>query len=599
MTAELKTKAERLPDSPGVYLFLGRGGRILYVGKAKSLKKRVASYFAARADHTVKTRNMLDRAVDLDFILTANEKEALILEATLAREHRPRYNIDLKDDKRFPAVRLSVDEPFPNLTIVRRRRKDGAKYFGPFASAGAVRETLRILLDVFPLRKCRQKGLPRRDRACLNFQIGKCLAPCQGYVTEGNYTALVRQVELFLKGNGGQLLEELKTEMAVAADELRYEEAAVLRDRITAVRKTLEKQRIVAGFKNRDVVGLDVDERGAAVSVLLIRNGVVRGSRNFALSDPGATPGELLSHFLRQYYPADGFLPQEVLTSNPADDADLIAEWLSDLAGRRIILHTPERGEKRRLAEMAVKNAKMHHRPVDDVERTLEILGQKLGLKPEPRRIECVDISNLFGTLAVGSVVAFDQGRPLKGAYRRFKLQIDGKPDDYELMRRVLKRRLKKTPLPDLLLVDGGKGQLGVAARVLEDLNPDTPPALAAIAKNREQPGDADRIFIPGRKNPVQFKAGHPALRLLMAVRDEAHRFAVAYHRTLRKKQATRSILDEAPGLGPKRKASLLRTFGSLSKIKQATVDELAAAPAMTRSAARSLAEFLAAVSDP
>jgi len=596
MTSELETTAQRLPRQSGVYLFLGRGRRVLYVGKAKDLRSRVGSYLAPRTDHTPKTRAMLDRAVDLDFIVTATEKEALILEAELIRQHRPRYNIDLRDDKRYPALRLAVGEPYPNLTIVRRRKKDGAKYFGPFASAGAVRHTLNLVHQVFPLRQCRTRQIPRRDRPCLNYQMRRCLSPCQGLISPEEYAELVRQVELFLTGRSRELEEKLEAEMKRAAAEERFEDAAACRDRLADVRTTLEKQRIVGGFVNRDVVGLVETEVGASVCVLLIRNGVLRGSRTFWFSRPELTPGALLSHFLRQYYPGPGDLPAEILLSHAVDDAGLIAEWLTDLAGRRVRLIRPQRGDKKRLVEMAVSNAASHRPAEGDRESVLEDLQAKLGLPRLPERIEAVDISHLGGALSVGSVVTFVGGRPLKPAYRRLRLRLEGGPDDYAAMYEVLGRRLAHEPRPDLLLVDGGKGQLGVARRVLRELALEDEVAAAALAKDRR--GGADRVFVPGRKDPLNLKPDDTSLRLLMAVRDEAHRFAVAYHRLLRRKAATRSILDEVPGLGPKRRAALLRHFGSLTRIKAASVEDLAAVDGMTRTAATTLAAFLAALDD-
>ncbi len=594
MGADLKAKADRLPREPGVYLFLGRGGRVLYVGKAKDLRARIGAYFGSGPEDAPKTRAMLARAVDLDFMVTATEKEALILEAELIRQHRPRYNVDLRDDKRYPALRLATDQPYPNLVIVRRRLKDGAQYFGPFASAGAVRQTLALVHQVFPLRQCRQRSIPQRDRPCLNYQMRRCLAPCQGYISPEDYGELVRQVELFLTGRSRELEEKLEAEMQRAAAEERFEDAAVCRDRLFAVRKTLEKQRIVNGFVDRDVIGLHETEAGTAVCLMMIRHGVVRGGRNFWFARPEAAPGEILSHFIRQYYPGPGDLPPEITTSHPVDDADLIAQWLSELAGRRVALSVPQRGDKKRLVEMAVKNAASHRPAGDDPEAVLAGLESKLGLDRPPERIEAVDVSHLGGVLTVGSVVTFVQGRPLKSAYRRLRLGGEGPPDDYESMYRVLSRRLAHEPLPDLVLVDGGKGQLNVARRVLRELALEDRVATAALAKDRT--GGPDRVFIPGRKDHLNLKPDDQGLRLLAAVRDEAHRFAVSYHRLLRRKAATRSILDEVPGLGPRRRSALLKHFGSLARIKAAGPEELGAVPGMTKTAAVTLASFLAAL---
>jgi excinuclease ABC subunit C len=592
--ADLKAKADRLPRDPGVYLFSGRGGRVLYVGKAKDLRARIGAYFGAGPENAAKTQAMLARAVDLDFMVTSTEKEALILEAELIRQHRPRYNVDLRDDKRYPALRLATDQPYPNLVIVRRRYKDGAKYFGPFASAGAVRQTLALVHKMFPLRQCRQRIMPQRDRPCLNYQMRRCLAPCQGHISPEDYGELVRQVELFLTGRSRELEEKLEAEMRRAAAEERFEDAAVCRDRLFAVRTTLEKQRIVDGFVNRDVIGLHETDAGTAVCLMMIRHGVVRGGRNFWFPKPEATPGEILSLFIRQYYPGPGDLPAEITVSHPVDDAELIGQWLTDLAGRRVSLSVPARGDKKRLVEMAVKNAASHRPAGDDPEVVLAGLEAKLGLSRSPERIEAVDISHLGGVLTVGSVVAFVHGRPLKSAYRRLRLEGQETPDDYESMYRVLNRRLAHEPLPDLLLVDGGKGQLNVARRVLRELALEDRVAAAALAKDRT--GGPDRVFIPGRKDPLSLKADDPGLRMLAAIRDEAHRFAVSYHRLLRRKAATRSILDEVPGLGPKRKTALLKHFGSLARIKTAAPEELGAVAGMTQTAAQTLASFLAAL---
>jgi len=595
-----------LPDAPGVYLFVDAGGRVIYVGKAKSLRKRVLSYFRNNGDSTTKTGRMMKRAGGLDFILTDTEQEAFILEGHLIKKHMPRYNIILRDDKQYPCLCLDVREPFPRLAIVRKIKKDGALYFGPFSSANAVRSTKKLIDRVFKLRKCRSQDLPRRNRPCLNFQMNYCLGPCAHDIPPEQYHEIVQQVRLFLEGRSQKLIADLQRDMETAARDLDFEKAAGIRDQIRAIQKTVERQHVVSPrMEDQDVIGLSQKEGAYQVAILFIRRGYLTGTRNHLIKEPSASPSEVMEAFLKQHYGLEAFIPKEILISEPVEDSVPIMQWLSGLAEKRVVILNPRRGEKKKLTDMAVANAEnlLVGYAESQKEDLLSSARTLFGLARTPRRIEGLDISNFQGGLAVGTIVSFVEGEPHRAGYRNFRIRQEGIIDDYGMMAEMVQRRLAKGALPDLFLVDGGKGHLATVRRVIEERRHakhqaanarekhELPmPEVISIAKPDEPSQDPrDKIYLPGRMNPVMLKAGHPVLLLLMRIRDEAHRRAVTYHRRLREKHLTRSELDYIPGIGKEKKAQLLRHFKGIEDIAQATVEELERAPGIGRGLAEAV----------
>lgn len=518
-----------------------REERILYVGKAKDLKKRVSSYLKAGDP---KTASLLGKVEQLDFILTANEKEALILESNLIKRHRPRYNVDLRDDKRYPCLRLSLEESFPRLQVVRRIRKDRALYFGPFSSAGKMRATVAYLQRLFPLRQCRQKELPRRSRPCLYHQTGRCPGPCRGLIGREEYARRVKEVVAFLEGRNRDLLKDLKRQMVQAAEELRFEEAAVLRDRLLAVSETLKEQKVVSPrFVDIDVIAMEETDGTAVAVILFIRLGSVTGMAKFRFKDPAPSREELLVDFIQQYYQEGRYIPQTLLLPFPLEEEALLEEILSERKGRQVLLRVPQKGEGLRWLAMAEENCRSllekKETGQDYLEKTAPMLKAKLGLSKVPLAVGGLDISNLGGDQAVGSFVLFRQGREDKNGYRRFKIRTKRQPDDYAMMAEMMERLLARYPqLPDLILVDGGKGQLNTLKGILAGLAPERRPDILALAKNtfRSQ-GGRDGLYLPNRKNPVRLSPDSPVLLFLQNVRDEAHRFALAYHHKLRQKE--------------------------------------------------------------
>ena len=597
----VKAALASAPMSPGVYLMKDARGRVIYVGKAKRLRNRVASY--AREDkfpswHGHKVQAMVSQVSAVDFVVTATEKEALLLEETLIKKHRPRYNVDLRDDKNYPLFRLSLQHDFPRLSLVRKPAADGARYFGPFGHAGAARQTMRFLQRIFPLRRCSDHTLKNRSRPCLDFDTGRCAAPCTGRISQEDYQRLARQMEAFFKGQGQEVAAELKRRMAQASAAERYEEAAAFRDRLTALERTLERQRVAkAEGGEMDVWALHQGEEGYGLALLRVRGGRVMDTRVHDLKDAALAPAEALAQAMISLYGDANPPPPLVLVSHFPPEPSLLAEVLAERAGRQVEIRRPRRGEKRELMDMALMNA-AQPREVSgpDKEQVLARLQKKLGLAGPPHMMECVDISHLGGSLTVASLTAMQEGELHKAGYRRYKVvSTAGTPDDYAAMAEVVGRRLKgDRPPPDLLLLDGGKGQLGMAVAVLKGLAPNMRPALAALAKGRH--GLPDRLYLTDRKNPVNFKPGDPALLMLMRLRDEAHRFAVTYHRLLRKKALTRSILEEIPGIGPKRRKALFKAFGSLAALKKAGAPEIAAQAGLDMETSQRVYGFLASL---
>ena len=585
------------PEGPGIYIFKDGSGRPIYVGKAKNLKKRILSYFKASGDMPHKTQVMMSRAKFLEFILTTTDKEAFILESNLIKKHLPRYNIILRDDKQYPWLRLDPNEPYPSLCIVRKARKDGARYFGPFSSALSVRSTVKLIDRIFHLRKCRDRVLPKRSRPCLNYQLERCLGPCATEVPSEKYKEIVDQVTLFLEGRSQDLIRDLRKSMEAASGNLDFERAAKIRDQIKAVERTVERQSVVSPkMEDQDVVGLARSEARYQIVVLSIRKGRLSGSREYAFRNEEGSTSEVMEAFVKQYYPREAFIPKVVLLSDPIEDQSGIEGWISELAGKRVSMECPSRGEKARLIKMAVANAdsllKSRAKP-DLVSLTKEVLK----LKKLPRTMEAIDISSISGDMAVGAVVSFVDGEPHRAGYRNYKIRTVEGIDDYGMMAELISRRLSTDPVPDLIVVDGGKGHLMAVKKVVDALHAGDPPDLAAIAK-ANQGEESDKVFVPGRKNPIPLRQDHPVLHLLMRIRDEVHRRAISYHRKLRKKDLTASALDRIPGIGPKKKQALLNYFISLDAVAGATVEELRKVPGIPQPLAERIADFFSGKAD-
>ncbi|MEW6308756.1 MAG: excinuclease ABC subunit UvrC [Bacillota bacterium] len=593
-----------LPDNPGVYLFKDAAGDIIYVGKAASLRHRVRSYFQASRPTDAKTQALLEHVADLDYIITDNELEAIILEATLARRHQPRYNILLKDDKHLPYLRLDAGEDFPRLTVARRVEADGARYFGPYHPASALRETLRLARALFPLRSCAK--LEGRPRACLNHHIGRCPAPCQGLVTPEAYGAMVRDLIAFLDGRYAQLIRGLEGKMAAAAEGLAFEEAARLRDRIGAVRSVAERQKAAfPGLEDMDAVGMARAGEEAELQVFSVRGGKLVGREAYVVAAGGAANGDLLRAALLAFYAGRDDIPATVLLPAAAAEGRLLEAWLRARRGKRVRLVEPHRGERAQLLKLAQANAVQRLEERRNEAMRAEAIGRTalfqlqhvLGLEAPPERIEGYDVSDLGGTDAVAVLVAFRQGLPDRTAYRRFKLRRSGTADDFAAMAEVISRRFRRVAagerdLPELVLVDGGKGQVGAAVAALAGLGLAGIP-VAGLAKA------AEHVFMADTPHPIVLPRNSEALQLLQRVRDEAHRFAVTYHRRVRGKRALRSSLDDIPGVGPARRTALLRRFGSLAALRRASAEDIAAVPGIGgKLAATILAHLTAKESD-
>lgn len=612
----LQDKLSYLPEKPGVYLFKDKNGEVIYVGKAVSLKNRVRSYFRKEAGKIPKVRAMMNRAADLDYIVTDTEVEALILESNLIKEYRPRYNVYLRDDKSYPFLKVTLNEEFPRVFITRRLLKDGARYFGPYTRVGAVHETLRLLKKLFPFRSCKQKNPAPKGRPCLNYHIKRCLGPCSGLVDKDEYREMINQVVLFLEGRQEEVIKNLKARMEKAAENLEFEKAAEIRDQLRAVEEVVEKQKVLSsGQEDQDVVAMGRGTSAVCVMVFFIRGGKLIGRDHFILDGTEHLErAEILTSFLKQYYHRAEFIPREILVEELLEEEiDLLSRWLSERRGGKVYIRVPRRGEKRKLVEMAGKNALLVLQEEEagrlvrreDTREALKELAGALELEEFPERLECYDISNIQGTSAVASMVVFEGGRPARGQYRKFKIKTVEGPDDYAAMREVIKRRFTRAKeekelintgqlstkeakfyrLPQVVLVDGGKGQLSAAISAMQETGYDYIPAFG-LAKGEEL------IFVPGKPEPVRLPGDSRALHLLQRLRDEAHRFAVTYHRKVRDKKTLRSLLDEVEGIGPKRRRELLKAFGTIEEIKKAGIEELAAVPGMNYRAAEAVYNF-------
>lgn len=606
---ELKESVKKLPDSPGVYLMLDSDGVILYIGKARNLRKRVSSYFGAARDSRPQVSFLMAKVCSVQFTVTDTEKEALLLENTLIKQHRPRYNLNLKDDKTYFSLRIDLGEKFPRFTVVRKISRDKARYFGPYVSASSAREVLRQLQRLFPLRHYPLKSCMGRSRPCLYHQIGQCCAPCHGMITPDAYNSLVEGAVLFMEGNGGALIAGFRRRMREASEATRYEEAARWRDLLKAIDTTLERQKVVGTGGNADVIGIARKEEHLTVAVIFIRNGSISGSSILHCSGEIGDAAALTA-FIQRYYDGERQIPDEILLPLEPDDGAILLEWLTELKGKKVRLHYPRRGAKLDMVALAVKNAQAALLEKSEAERsissTLEELQEKLSLKALPVRIECYDISTMQGRYSVGSGVVFTDGMPDRARYRRYRIRSIQGQDDFAMLKEVFARRfspgrIEAWGLPDLVVVDGGIGQLNSAMEIMRGLGMDESISLVSLAKSRVV-GDGkgitversdERVFLPGRRNPVRFRQDSASLKLLAAIRDEAHRFAIEYHRNLREKGGLRSILRDMPGIGPQLERLLLARFGSIEGIRNATVDDLAEVAGIGRRLAAKISDRL------
>lgn len=595
-------RIEEIPKLPGVYLMKDSQGRVLYVGKAKDLRSRVRAYFRQGGDGRHAIRFLLQRVADLEVVVTASEKEALILENTFIKKYRPRYNVAFRDDKNFLHIRIDTHHPYPRLGLVRRPQRDGALYFGPYASAKSVRQTLRMLQRHMGLRTCKDSQLVQGKRTCLSHQMGRCAGVCMGEVTPEHYAAKVQEGILFLQGRSKQLLERLALNMKAASEALRFEEAARIRDQMRAIRRTLEGQRVVTPLgPARDVVGFHrVGEEGM-ILVLQVREGNVLESLPMPIRPTPLDDQEVLISFLKQFYDAGRTIPPEILVPIPlGEETDLLEQWMGDMAGHRVGIRCPQKGKLRELLAMAQQNAQWAYKGKEDSLTLLQRMAHHLHLRQSPRIMEGFDISTLGGQEAVGAAVRFVDGTPDRPSYRSYGIRTVEGVDDYammyELLQRHLQRRQTDGDLPDLLVLDGGKGQLGVAQAALRDLGVEEVEAVA-LAKGRgprrEDVAESDHVFISGRKEALSLRRDPPVLRIIQHLRDEAHRFAITHHRKRRGRKRLVSALDGIPGVGPVRKQALLKALGSLRKLQGASVEELSHVPGISQRLAQVIYEAL------
>lgn len=630
---ELKEKVESLPRTSGVYLMKNQEGKVLYVGKAKDLRARVRSYFRASGDSRLQVRFLVPNVADIDVIVTDTEKEALILENNLIKQHHPRYNVNFRDDKDYVSLRVDLRNPYPRFNIVRRPKNDGALYFGPYSSSQALRETLRLIYRVFPIRSCSDTVFRTRTRPCLYYQIHRCAGPCgpEGTrITPEAYRQLIDQVILFLQGRNDELMQLLKRRIEEESERFNYEEAGRIYRSLQAIEKTIERQKVISyRFKDVDAFGYYREEELVNIQRLLLREGKMLEGKTDRFDRQFLPDVEILSSYLNQYY-AGNVIPEEILIPFPLEGVETLEEVLSERKGKRVEIACPLRGEKRQLVLMSCKNAQIAHQQsqrshvasrepsegTDDfppsarsAEAVLSELQRKLNLSTRPTTIECFDISNLGGQQAVGSLVRFREGQPEKKGYRHYRIKTvegdpakGGAPNDYAMMAEVLERRYLRAQqegdLPDLIMVDGGKGQLNIARDILSRLEI-RGPGLISIAKSklkevqgRKKVRTEEKIYLVGRANPVIFPRNSPALHLLQQLRDEAHRFAITHHQRLRQREALSSPLDEIAGLGSKRKRLLLQHFGSLKSIEQASLQELETVPGLGSKLARQIYAF-------
>ena len=609
-TRKYSTRLAAVPLKPGVYIHIDSDGKVLYVGKSSSLRNRLRSYFGSKKNLDAKTTELVSRIADFEFIVTESEQEALLLENSLIKKHKPRFNIRLKDDKTYPYIKVDLAEEFPRVYVTRRTANDGARYFGPFASAGSVRKTLDLLKRLFPYRSCTKAITGNDDRPCLEFHIKRCVAPCTGFASVADYSKVIDQVLMFLEGNTKEVVAELESAMLKASQGLEFERAGALRDRLKAIERVYEGQKVVGmGKENLDVISAAYGGEEAWVEIFFVRQGNLIGRDHFVMSGTRDESGnEILARFIEQFYSSASHVPRRILIPEKINREPVITEWLQTRRDGPVQITVPERGPKRRLVQMVSDNAiqgleQLKLKWISDTNRmesAMSELQEQLNLPKLPKRIECYDISHIQGTNTVASMSVFEDGKPLSSDYRRFKIKSRDGNDDFASMKEVLTRRFKRlknareggeentsfAASPDLVLIDGGKGQLSSAVEAmlflgLQDIQ------LASIAKREEE------IFLPDAAEPVIMPRNSQALFLLQRVRDEAHRFAITFHRNLRGKYSVKSALDLVPGVGPKRRKMLIRTFGSVKGIREASEEQLAAAPGMTAKVAQQIKEHL------
>ncbi|MHB1000265.1 MAG: excinuclease ABC subunit UvrC [Armatimonadota bacterium] len=604
MQVDIQEKLRHLLDKPGVYLMKNDQGEVIYVGKATSLRSRVRSYFQKGQTHSPKVQMMVSHIADLDWIVTESEVEALMLECNLIKKYRPKYNIRLRDDKHYPYLCVTVTEPFPRVTVVRRIKKDGNRYFGPYADTNSMRESLRLIRKVFRIRSCNKKltGL-EHDKPCLNLHMKQCDAPCAGKINSEEYADTVKDMCIFLEGHQETLAARLEEEMVTAAENLEFERAAKFRDQVQAIRTLMDTQKVISTEQtDQDIISIVVLEDSACAQILSVRSGKLIGKDLFILDGVSdETPEITIGEFIKQYYRDAVYVPREILVSHEPVDIGILTDWLSDKRKTKVNLVQPKRGEKRKLVEMALENAsdaaerdrKMQMSSDATANDDMEDLRQVLELDNLPRRIEAYDNSNTQGHDAVSSMVVFEDGVPAKSQYRRFKIRMTDQPDDYANMREVISRRFseaavndpKFSKLPDLILIDGGKGQLSAAQEGISASGYDIP--IISLAKKFEE------IYTTKSTKPLILPRDSRALRLLQRLRDEAHRFAVTYHKNLRDKSVKRSLLDSIPGVGDQRRKALIRKFGSVAGVRKASIEELASAPGMNKQVAQVIYDTL------
>ena len=608
---KLSEKIERFPQGPGIYLMKDRRGEVIYVGKAKSLRSRVRSYFQPSTDDGRLITRQVREVADVDVVVAGSEKEALILENNFIKQFQPRYNVLFRDDKSFVSIKIPLGEPWPRPIVTRRLDDERALYFGPYANAKHARQTLRVLQDVFPLRKCPLRQCREARRPCVYGEMGRCLAPCCAEVSPGQYAELIEQVRMFLQGKSGALLDGLREQMRQAAAEQDYERAARLRDRVRAIEATLEKQRVASSMAeiDRDVFGLAVTDRSVWVAVLFVRNGNLQDVGSYSFRSELGSAEAIFGAFLKQFYAANRFIPREVLLPVHSEDAGVLEEWLSENKGRKVQALWPRRGERRRLVELANRNASEAERistgEGEKRQREMQSLQHILDLDRLPRNIECFDISALHGREAVGSMVVFRDAAADKSSYRRYRIrQVEGQ-DDFAMMREVLARRCRRLvdgtgkeaerTAPDLIVVDGGRGHLSAVRTVLSELAVEGP-EVVALAKERTRGGRkavVERVFVPTQPGPIELPEHSDGYRLITRLRDEAHRFALAYHRKLRQKAATTSPLTEIKGVGPKLASRLIGHFGTLEAVAAANPEQLRAVRGISERLAQAIHERL------
>lgn len=592
--AYILEKVSHLPTTPGVYLWRDKYQRIIYVGKAINLRNRVRSYVQQDVNRSVKVTAMMRRAWDVETIQTKTEMEALILEATLIKEHHPKYNIMLRDDKTYPYVKVTVQEDFPRLFMTRRLERDGAKYFGPFTDVTSVHHVLRILRSYYPLRTCKSMKV---ERPCLQYHMHYCEGPCMNYVTVESYRKYIDDIVALFEGKQVQVIQEITSKMEQASEDLEFELAAKYRDDLLSIQKVQEKQRMVTQRGDMDVLGMAIDGPMVCIQLFFIRSGRLLGRENYFVQHEGDSPELVMTEFIKQYYGGSTFIPKELLLPMDSVDRELFSEWFSSMKGQQVEVSVPQRGYKKDLINMAEENAqnflaerrRQWQYTIDKSGGAVKKLAEVLDLPRLPERMECYDISHMQGAETVASMVVFEGGKPAKREYRRFKLKtVQGKPDDFASMAEIMERRYgneKDWPMPDLIIIDGGKGQLNAALPVIRAMGVTDVPVIS-LAKRIEE------VFVEGESESIILEHHTPELQLLQQIRDEAHRFAITYHRRLRGKRNLESVLDHVEGIGPKRRKALYKHFGNLDAMRVAELEELESVEGMNKKAALAVYEF-------